>query len=182
MKRLLFCWLAGSIALGVLLTPSAQAASPYTWSVDGSVANSGLPAGLAPGIPLGPNASSTKDHKTLEIAGSGKFSPGGHWIDGGGDYRILDASGKVLKSGRWKPSALASYRDLGTEPEGSPIEQLRAGIIVAPISLQGVGRGKLVFYCGAHGKAGEELEGVNVTTRKWRFTHIDAGSTTIETF
>jgi hypothetical protein len=182
MKPLLI-WVFVSAAASVPLgAPPAGAATVYTWSVDGSVANSGLPAGLAPGIPLGPNVSSTKDHKSIEIAGAGKFSPTGHWIDGGGDYRILDASGKVLKAGRWKPSSLASYRDLGTEPEGSPIEQLRAGIIVAPISLRGVGVAKLVFYCAAHDKAGNEVEGVSVRVpHRWRFNHIDAGSTTIET-
>lgn len=181
MKRLF--WGPVLLVVGVLFVgPVAGAAGTYTWSVDGSVANSGLPAGLAPGIPLGPNVSSAKDGKTLEIAGSGKVTPSGHWIDGGGDYRILDKGGKVLKSGRWKPTSLTSYRDLGPEPEGSPVEQLRSAIIRAPITLQGLGTGRLLFLCGAHDKAGNELEGVNVVVGKLRFTHIDAGSTTVETF
>jgi hypothetical protein len=182
MRRLLVWITAVAVAGGLIATPSAAAATTYTWSVDGSVANSGLPAGFGPDVPLGPNVSSTKDHKTIELAGSGKFTPKGHWIDGGGDYRILDANGKVLRAGRWRPTRLQSYRDLGTEPEGSPVENLRAGIIVAPISLHGVGGAKLVFYCGAHDKAGEEIEGVSVVVpRRWRFDHIDAGSTTILT-
>jgi hypothetical protein len=171
-----------TVGVSMLVTPAARAAAPtYVWSIDGSIANSGLPAGLGPGIALGPNASSTKDGTRLEIAGSGKFTPRGHWIDGSGDYRVLGPNGKVLKAGRWKPVRLTSYRDLGTEPEGSPIEQLRAGIILAPVSLDGVGDGTLAFYCGAHSSTGEEVEGVRLAVKSWRFEHIDAGSTTIET-
>src|SRR3989442_15986367 len=146
------------LAAGVPLAGTARAATvTYTWSVDGSVANSGLPAGLAPGIQLGPNVSHAKDGTRLEIVGAGRFTPKGHWIDGGGDYRILDAGGKVLASGRWKPTTVTSYRDLGSEPEGSPVESLRAGIIVAPVVLDGLGTGKLGFYCAAHDSHGGEL-------------------------
>jgi hypothetical protein len=169
-----------AIVISVGAVEPAQAASTYVWSVDGSVANSGLPAGLTPDLALGPNVTSTKDRTTIEIAGKGRFTPKGRWIDGGGDYRVLDAGGRVLAGGRWKPVALDGYRDLGTEPEGSPAESLRAGIIRARIALEGLGAGRLTFYCGAHGADGEEIEGVNVAAGRWWFTHIDAGSTTID--
>ena len=97
-----------------------------------------------------------------------------------GDYRILDAGGKVLASGRWKPTTVTSYRDLGSEPEGSPVESLRAGIIVAPVVLDGLGTGKLGFYCAAHDSHGGELEGVKVSVRGRKFDRIDSGSTTIQ--
>jgi len=166
-----------------VLSPGIVGAAPavYTWSVDGSTANSGLPAGLAPGIELGPNVASAKGGERLEIAGVGKFTPKGHWIDGGGDYRVVDAAGTVVASGRWRPTRLAGYRDLGAEPEGSPYESLRSGIIVAPIDLQGLGTGRLTFLCGAHARDGSELEGVNVTTARWTFNKVESGSTTIET-
>lgn len=174
--------LAIAAALGMLsIGQVASAQSSYLWSIDGSVQNSGLPAGLAPGVPLGPNVTSEKGGARIEIAGSGKFAPSSHWIDGGGDYRIVRTDGSVLKQGRWKPIGLTSYRDLGTEPEGSPVENLRSGIIRAPILLAGLGRGSLVFLCGTHDSNGEEVEGVKVTIRRLRFDHIDAGSTTIET-
>ena len=170
----------GTIVITVGAVTPAQAASTYVWSVDGSVANSGLPAGLSPDLALGPNVASTKEHTAIEITGKGRFAPKGRWIDGGGDYRVLDRDGKVLVAGRWKPTALDAYRDLGTEPAGSPVESLRAGIIRARIALDGLGAGRLTFYCGAHGADGEEIEGVNVAAGRWRFTHIDAGSTTID--
>src|SRR5712692_3248444 len=104
MKRLLLGAMAVAVAVAAsaLTGSTAHASSPYVWSVDGSVHNSGLPAGLAPGIELGPNVSHAKDGTKIEIAGSGKFTPGSHKIDGGGEYRILGPDGKVVKSGRWK--------------------------------------------------------------------------------
>ena len=167
---------AATVALVVAMPATADAADPLVWSVDGDVGNAGLPAGVGPGVPLGPNVSSARDGSRIEIAGSGEFSPEDRWIDGGGEYRILAPDGRTVASGRWKPTALTSYRDLGFE-HGIPV--LIAGVIRAPISLQGLGSGTLTFYCGAH-DGDEELEGVYVRATGKRFEHIDAGSTTIE--
>lgn len=157
----------------------ATAGPAYVWSIDGSVDNSGLPAGFGPGVPLGPNVSTAKAGAKIEIVGSGKFSPTSGWIDGGGSYRIHDPSGRLIAEGRWKPVGKAAYTDLGTEPEGSPVETLRAGVIVVAIALEGAGTGRLGFLCGVH-RDGEELEGVKVNAAGWRFHEIEAGSTTIQ--
>ena len=178
MKRIVLA-LSAMIAVGVGLWYPAGAAGRYVWSIDGSIANSGLPAGLAPGVALGPNVSASKDGATIEIAGSGTFTPAGS-IDGAGMFRIVDPSGRVLAEGAWRPIGRAMYTDVGTEPEGSPVERLRAGVIVGRIALDGVGAGRLTFLCGVHGEGGEELEGVKVAAGRWRFHHIEAGSTTIE--
>jgi hypothetical protein len=166
---------AAVAALVVFASPQASAGQRYVWSIDGSVQNSGLPAGLAPGVALGPNVSSAKDGSRIEIAGIGEFSPSQRSIDGGGEYRIVSADGSVLKSGRWKPTRLVSYRDLGFE-HGIPT--LIAGVIDARITLTGFGNGRLLFYCGAH-KGDEELEGVWVAAGR-RFDKIESGSTTIQ--
>jgi hypothetical protein len=168
---------AAAITAGPWAT--AGAGERLVWSIDGSIANSGLPAGIAPGVALGPNVSASKDGARIEIAGSGTFTPSGS-IDGSGMYRIVDGSGRVLATGGWRPAGRATYTDLGTEPEGSPVERLRAGVIVVRIAMDGFGRGRLTFLCGAHSPDGEELEGVKVTGGGRRFHRIEEGSTTIE--
>ena len=181
MKKRLVCVVVLGASLAPVLARSAMAEAPYVWSVDGSVDNSGLPAGAAPGVPLGPNVSTAPDGSRIELDGVGRLDPKAHRINGGGNYRVLDRSGRVKHEGSWKAVSLARFADVGTEPEGSPVEFIRAGSFVAPITLSGLGRGRLTFLCGLHDeKTGEELEGVRVEIGSKRFGRIDAGSTTLE--
>jgi hypothetical protein len=100
----------------------------------------------------------TPDGSKITLSGRGKWNPKSQTAQGGGQYTIEGASGKVTAQGSWQVTDFSSFEQFdgwwGMGPDfkeegwqGPPGSASFSGFLTLKVNLEGQGDGTLVAWC-----------------------------------
>jgi hypothetical protein len=134
------------------------------------------------------------DGSKITLSGEGGWDPNSQTAEGGGQYTIEDASGKVTARGSWRVTDFSSFEQLdgwwGMGPEfkekgwqGPPRSASFSGFLTLKVNLEGRGDGVLTAWClmpdvpkpGDHQGDGISLSGDN-----FKFTDFSESEMSLE--
>src|SRR5215203_6672529 len=141
------------------------------------------------------------DGSKITLSGQGGWVPGSQTAQGGGQYTIEDASGKITAKGSWQVTDFSSFEQLdgwwGMGPEfkeegwqGPPGSPSFSGFLTLKVNLENQGDGVLVAWClmpqvlkkhpHLANPDGHVGDGISLTGGKFDFTNFKENEMSLE--
>ena len=134
------------------------------------------------------------DGSKITLSGEGGWDPNSQTAEGGGQYTIEDASGKVTARGSWRVTDFSSFEQLdgwwGMGPEfkekgwqGPPGSASFSGFLTLKVNLEGRGDGVLTAWCLMPDvpKPGDHQgDGISLTGDNFKFTDFSESEMSLE--
>src|SRR5215216_245629 len=134
------------------------------------------------------------DGSKITLSGQGGWVPGSQTAQGGGQYTIEDASGKITAKGSLQVTDFSSFEQLdgwwGMGPEfkeegwqGPPGSASFSGFLTLKVSLEGRGDGTLVAWClmpDVSKPDDHQGDGISLTGDNFKFTDFSESEMSYE--